>query len=146
VHELDRIAFASFVISLRASTGISLPPYKGSALRGAFDVVLKDTVCVMGHRQSNRCILRPKCAYAYDFDTPIPDGVSRMRKYESAPHPHPLLETRARYEPGEQVRFTLTLIGKAIDYRWLCGESFGEADPNKEGRCQCVSHSRELMC
>ncbi len=119
IEELKKISFASFVFHLGATTELYLPPYKGSTLRGAFGIVFKDTVCVMDHRDCDRCILRLKCAYPYIFDTPIPDGSSRMRKYTRAPHPfviEPPLESRTFYEPGSSLSFGLTLIGKAIDY------------------------------
>ena len=119
VSELNKLSFASFVFHLRATTELHLPPYKGSTLRGAFGIVFKDTVCVMDHRDCDRCILRLKCAYPYIFDTPIPQGSVRMRKYERAPHPfviEPPLDTSTSYEHGSSLSFGLTLIGKAIDY------------------------------
>jgi CRISPR-associated endoribonuclease Cas6 len=119
LQELNKISFASFVFHLRATTELHLPPYKGSTLRGAFGVVFKDTVCIMDHRDCDRCILRLKCAYPYIFDTPIPDGSTRMRKYQRAPHPFvidPSLETQQLYKPNEPLSFGLTLIGKAVDY------------------------------
>jgi CRISPR-associated endoribonuclease Cas6 len=119
LQELKKISFASFVFYLRATTELHLPPYKGSTLRGAFGTVFKETVCVVEHRDCDRCILRLKCAYPYIFDTPIPEGSARMRKYEQAPHPFvidPPLETRELYKPNELLSFGLTLIGKAIDY------------------------------
>jgi CRISPR-associated endoribonuclease Cas6 len=119
LSELNKISFASFVFHLRASTELYLPPYKGSTLRGAFGIVFKETVCIMEHRDCDRCILRLKCAYPYVFDTPVPDGATRMRKYTRAPHPfiiEPPLDTSTRYEQGSSFSFGLVLIGKAIDY------------------------------
>jgi hypothetical protein len=119
LRELQKISFASFRFHLRATTELYLPPYKGSTLRGAFGTVFKETVCVVDHRDCDRCILRQKCAYPYIFDTPIPEGSSRMRKYERAPHPfiiEPPLDTRQLYERNELLSFGLTLIGKAVDY------------------------------
>src|SRR5437773_11304369 len=119
LRELQKISFASFVFHLCATTELYLPPYKGSTLRGAFGTVFKDTVCVVDHRDCDRCILRLKCAYPYIFDTPIPESSARMRKYERAPHPFvidPPLETRQFYKARDPLSFGLTLIGKAVDY------------------------------
>ena len=119
LQELQKISFASFRFHLRAATELHLPPYKGSTLRGAFGTVFKETVCVVEHRDCDRCILKLKCAYPYIFDTPIPEDSARMRKYERAPHPFvidPPLDTSTNYEPGSSLSFGLTLIGKAIDY------------------------------
>lgn len=119
LSELDKITFASFVFHLRAVTELHLPPYKGATLRGAFGIAFKETVCIMDHRDCDRCILRLKCAYPYIFDTPIPEDSARMRKYPRAPHPfviEPPLETQQHYKPNEPLSFGLVLIGKAIDY------------------------------
>src|SRR5437016_10692450 len=108
LRELQKISFASFVFHLRATTELYLPPYKGSTLRGAFGSVFKETVCFVDHRDCDRCILKLKCAYPYIFDTPIPEGSVRMRKYERAPHPFvidPPLERRRFYSPGESLSF-----------------------------------------
>lgn len=57
-------------ITLRAQTLIQLPRYKGSALRGGFGAVFKETVCIIEHRDCGRCLWRARCAYPYVFDTP----------------------------------------------------------------------------
>ncbi len=101
LSELNKISFASIRFYLRATTELRLPPYKGLTLRGAFGIVFKDTVCIMEHRDCDRCILKFKCAYPYIFDTPIPDGSARMRKYLRAPHPfviEPPLDTSTSHE------------------------------------------------
>ena len=119
LRELQKISFASFRFNLRAKAELHLPRYKGSTLRGAFGTVFKDTVCVVDHRDCDRCIVKAKCAYPYIFDTPVPDASTRMRKYERAPHPFvidPPLDTRQFYQSGDLLTFELTLIGKAIDY------------------------------
>ncbi|GIX48033.1 MAG: CRISPR-associated protein Cas6 [Candidatus Tectimicrobiota bacterium] len=104
---------------LRAQTALHLPRYKGSTLRGGFGAVFKDTVCVVEHRDCQRCLLRSRCAYPYVFDTPVPEGATRMRKYVAAPHPFvllPPLEAKTRYAPGETLSFDCTLIGRGADY------------------------------
>lgn len=57
-RELQKISFASFVFHLCATTELFLSPYKGSTLRGAFGTVFKETVCVVDHRDCDRCILK----------------------------------------------------------------------------------------
>ena len=102
-------------ITLRAQTPIQLPHYKGSALRGGFGAVFKETVCIVEHRDCARCLLRARCAYPYVFDKPVPDGATRMRKYEAAPHPFvilPPLERKTSYQPGETLTFGWTLSWK----------------------------------
>jgi len=57
--------------------------------------------------------------YPYVFDTPVPDDSTRMRKYQTTPHPfviEPPLDTRTIYDPGSSLAFDLILVGKAIGY------------------------------
>jgi hypothetical protein len=106
-------------LTLRVQTPIHLPRYKGSALRGGFGIVFKETVCVVEHRDCGRCLLRTRCAYPYVFDTPVPEGATRMRKYPAAPHPFvllPPLEHKTQYQPGETLTFGCTLIGRGAEY------------------------------
>jgi hypothetical protein len=119
VDELSKLQFARFRFCLRTRTPLCLPPYKGSTLRGGFGLAFKDAVCVVAHRDCDRCILRSKCAYPYIFETPIPNGSRRLASLEHAPHPfviEPPLDSRTRYAEGEALSFDLVLVGRAIDY------------------------------
>ena len=119
LDELVKLRFARFRFHLRAQTVLHLPPYKGSTLRGGFGIAFKEAVCVMAHRDCERCILRDKCAYPYIFETPVPNGSRRMASLEHAPHPfviEPSLDNQTRYAEGDVLVFTLVLVGRAIDY------------------------------
>ena len=119
LDELRKLRFARFEFRLRAATPLQLPAYKGSTLRGGFGTAFKDAVCVVAHRDCDRCILRSKCAYPYIFETPIPNGSRRMASLEHAPHPfviEPPLDNRTRYAAGDELAFDLVLIGRAVDY------------------------------
>jgi hypothetical protein len=82
---LQSLSFLSLRIVLKAVTPLRLPPFKGSTLRGGFGHAFKETVCVVEHRDCARC------TYPNVFDTPVPEGDTRMRKYTQAPHPFVLL-------------------------------------------------------
>ena len=116
---LHVLSFLSLRLVLKATTSLEMPPFKGSTFRGAFGHAFKETVCVVEHRDCGHCLLRMRCAYPYIFDTPVPEGATRMRKYPQAPHPFvllPPLETKTRYEPGDSLAFDLTLIGRGSDF------------------------------
>jgi hypothetical protein len=116
---LQSLSFLPLRLVLKAITPLQLPTFKGSALRGGFGHAFKETVCVVEHRDCARCLLRTRCAYPYVFDTPVPEGATRMRKYTQAPHPFvllPPLEEKTRYEPGDSLVFDLTLIGRGSDF------------------------------
>lgn len=66
---------------------VKLPPYAGSAWRGAFGAALKKTVCIVRNTPCADCLLKQSCAYPYLFETPPPGDALKMRKYTAAPHP-----------------------------------------------------------
>lgn len=112
-------SFLPLKLVLIPTTPIKLPPYKGSTFRGAFGSTFRQVVCVLRGKECSDCILREKCAYSYVFETPVPSGASKMRKYPYAPHPFvlvPPLEDRMEYEPGDPLYVSLTLIGRGIEY------------------------------
>lgn len=114
-----KIKVGRFQFILKATEPISLPPYKGSTLRGGFGTAFRRVVCVMKGKECAQCLLKSKCIYSYVFETPPPQDTKVMRKYEAAPHPfiiEPPDETKRDYHPGDTITFGLTLIGKAIDY------------------------------
>jgi len=96
-----------------------LPEYKGSTLRGGFGKALKGAVCITKDKECRNCLFEEKCAYSYIFETPPPEGATRLRKYPYAPHPfviEPPLEKKEEYKRGEELSFNLILIGKATQY------------------------------
>lgn len=119
LNELAKLHFTRFRFQLRAQTPLRLPPYKGSTLRGGFGIAFKEAVCVVAHRNCERCILRSKCAYPYIFETPVPNGSRRLASLEHAPHPfviEPPLDDQTQYAEGDVLAFVLVLVGRAIDY------------------------------
>jgi len=113
------LKLSSIVLELRAIDQISLPPYKGSALRGGFGHAFKRVVCAVKDKECQACLLREKCIYSYTFETPPPSDTKIMRTYKAAPHPfviEPPPERKRDYKPGEIIRFGLVLIGRAVDY------------------------------
>lgn len=116
---LGHFKFAQFHFCLKAIDRLNLPEYKGSTLRGGFGYAFKKVVCALRSKECSACLLKEKCIYSYVFETAPPADSRMMRKYPSAPHPFvllPPLEDDRIYEPGEELSFQLTLIGRAIEY------------------------------
>ncbi|TEB12816.1 CRISPR system precrRNA processing endoribonuclease RAMP protein Cas6 [Pelotomaculum propionicicum] len=111
---------AKYQLTLEAGEhGLSLPPYKGSTLRGGFGSAFKRISCSMRDAACRTCLLRASCPYAYIFETAPPPGSEALRNYESVPRPfvlEPPPESKTVYKPGETVCFNLILIGRAIGY------------------------------
>ncbi|MGC8938839.1 MAG: CRISPR-associated protein Cas6, partial [Thermodesulfovibrio sp.] len=107
--------------TLKAETEINLPDFKGSAFRGGFGNILRQITCVLKRQQCIDCPIKTKCIYAYVFET-VSDTTANflnMHKYEKVPHPfvfEPPLDKKKLYQPAEEFKFKIILIGKAIEY------------------------------
>lgn len=115
------IRYQRLTFLIEAIEPLIMPYYKGSTFRGGFGNAFKRVVCALKKKECKECLLRPKCVYAYIFETspPMDADVMNMKKYESIPHPfiiEPPLETDRVYKSGEKASFNLVLLGRAIDY------------------------------
>ena len=118
LDELRKIRYARFRLDLTAIDRLRLPPYKGSTFRGAFGHTCKRLVCVKRDLDCATCLICDRCVYYYVFETPF-SGAGDARGYAFAPHPfvvEPPEETREIYEPGDELRVGLVLVGRALDY------------------------------
>lgn len=124
---------ARYEFLVRARDEVVLPPFLGSTLRGAFGHALKESVCVMSHRDCSRCFLVERCLYPRLFEPEARNGEGLLAKRQDAPRPFifipplpstdsglmrardDLLRWRVRVKAGETVVFGLSLIGDAIN-------------------------------
>ncbi|MBU1706252.1 CRISPR system precrRNA processing endoribonuclease RAMP protein Cas6 [Patescibacteria group bacterium] len=116
---LNSLYLHKYRISIQPEELITLPPYKGSALRGVFGHSLRQTVCIQKDTDCQECPLSLKCVYSYIFETPIPQDDPFGRKYSSAPHPYiitPPITSKKYFKEDDQLDFEVVLIGKANDY------------------------------
>jgi len=120
---IERFRVARYELELTPVEPLSLPAFMGSTLRGAFGNVFRRIACSepirARHRDCQGCLLRDSCPYAYVFETSPPPGSERLRTHTAIPRPF-VLEAPARaeavYPPGGSLRFSLVLVGRAIDY------------------------------
>jgi len=87
VDDFDCLKVARYELRLRACHAVSLPAFLGSTLRGAFGHALKQAVCMIDHRNCERCLLADRCPYPYLFETPVPAGEPLLRGQQNAPRP-----------------------------------------------------------
>jgi hypothetical protein len=79
---------------LRAEESVSLPPFVGSTLRGAFGAALKSAVCRVPPGECESCWFIEACAYPYIFETGALDDEALPRlhpqlyKQQDLPHPY----------------------------------------------------------
>lgn len=120
---LERFQVARYEVELTPVDPLSLPSFMGSTLRGGFGNVFRRIACSEPVRARSRncqgCLLRDSCPYAYVFETSPPPGSERLRTHAAIPRPfvlEPPGKAETIYPPGSSLRFSLVLVGRAIDY------------------------------
>jgi CRISPR-associated endoribonuclease Cas6 len=120
---LPLLHVSRYQIQLKPKEPARLPVFLGSTLRGAFGHALKSTVCIVNHRDCNRCIVAERCVYPYLFE--ILTNQNNAQNNHQLSHPFvlapPLL---ANSRPGDYQQFSLedkldfelVLVGRVIDY------------------------------
>lgn len=116
---LEGLRLARFVFTLRALEEMTLPPYQGSLLRGGLGHALFQTACQLGRRSCGlQCPIVHRCAYVYIFQTQRPPQDQVFESTADVSHPFvllPPLDGKRHYRVGEELAFSLVLIGRAID-------------------------------
>lgn len=119
------IPYQKIEFTIEAIDELNLPFYMGSTFRGGFGNVFRRIVCALKRHDCEDCILRSKCIYAYVFETSpdivFPEGsiIMNMHKYEKIPRPFVIEPPEGNLKtcpPGERLNFTLTLVGRAVEY------------------------------
>jgi len=139
-----RFAFLPVRLRIVPRQVLKLPAVnKCNTLRGAFGTAFRRLVCIPQCREVRVCPLGQTCPYQIIFEPAPPSGADRLSKNQDIPRPfvfRPPLDvppdvspgvapgfspalaalkggaTKTSYEPGEAFDFTLTLLGKAVDF------------------------------
>ena len=137
---------ASLRFEATAEEDMTLPPYIGSALRGAFGHALKEVACLYKDRGApcencveNREALAEgrttRCVYGFIFETPRPPGATVHERQREVPHPYVIRpaglgdrgqgadrdsetigDGRRVYAAGARIAFEVQLFGRGIDH------------------------------
>lgn len=88
-----------------------LPTNKASMLRGGFGNCFKKLVCANTiSKICKQCPVRQQCTYTYIFETSSKTEVPRPYIIEVP------FNDKRHFEKGEQIKFTILLLGKATTY------------------------------
>jgi hypothetical protein len=112
------LATERFRFSVRVTSLMVLPPYKGGVFRGAFGTVFRGIVCATRAPDCRNCLVRTQCLYAVLFEPQAPSDHLEAHKFRHAPSSYvlnPPLTKREAFRPGEKLDFELVLIGRAVD-------------------------------
>ena len=117
-ENFSSLHISRFELRLRARESVSLPPFLGSTVRGAFGHSLKHAVCIMPHRNCERCTAADRCLYPYLFETPVPPGLTQLRGQERAPHPFILSPPAVGAPPAKRAVSPATAQPGAMGGDW----------------------------
>lgn len=131
-----RVGHYRFALTLEEAA--SLPPFKGSMLRGGFGYSFRRQVCLQRARKTcEGCLLRNVCPYGILFEPAPPADSEVLSTQSDVPLPfvlEPPLEGKQEYESGEALAFGLTLVGRAIEHLPYFVMAFGALGRRGLGR------------
>lgn len=108
------LPIARLHLTVRADAPLTLPPYAGSMLRGAWGHGLL-ALSPLPHHSGRACALHRTCAYCQVF-APVPTQAHSLQKFSQMPAPY-VIEPPAlgiqQIAAGASFRFGLVLIGRA---------------------------------
>jgi len=107
-----------FRFSIRVTSLMVLPPYKGGVFRGAFGSTFRRIVCPTRAKECSECLLLNQCLYKALFEPQAPPHHPDALKFRHAPAPYvlnPPLTNRQAFHPRDALDFELVLIGRALD-------------------------------
>lgn len=109
------LSIARLHLTARAEAPLSLPPYAGSMLRGAWGHALL-ALAPLPHTGSQPCALHASCPYCQVFAPPALPAHG-LQKFSQMPAPYviePPTGGARRLAPGETFTFSLVLMGQAL--------------------------------
>jgi len=115
----QKFTFSYFEFVYRAAEHATLPPFKGSTLRGGFGHAFRRVCCTMNNQECRECMLNKACPYAYIFETPMVDGLELDHYADNLPHPfiiEPPESEQTTFRPGDEMSCGLVLVGKSVSY------------------------------
>ena len=116
---LARLELAQMAFVLRAQEDASLPAFLGSTIRGGLARAFRSLTCALRNQSCNGCILKERCQYSILFETPPDSSLDAWQRRQSWPRPiviqPPGHEPPRSWKAGDQLRFSVTLFGRAID-------------------------------
>lgn len=116
------LATSTYRVTFTARQRLNLPEYLGSTLRGAFGHAFRAVACQA--RMGEPCVDPQTCAYHLTFESTPPPGSEALSRHEEIPRPFVIAPEwrlgpegyRCDYEPGQEISFGLTLVGRAQEF------------------------------
>lgn len=134
---LSSLPVARYRLDFRVETPLTLPPFAGSTLRGAFGAALRSAACVTRSPTCDGCPLLFSCPYALIFEPRPASPDHPLQEFSQIPRPYviePPQWGEKHYAPGDALRFHLVLAGRATQHLALITLAFHRAFQRGVGR------------
>ena len=113
MSRLPPLFFQKYKFFLEVNSPMMLPSYKGSTFRGGALTAFKEEVCLTPDGECDNCPLTKHCSYYYLFESKqLASSLGVSMSYIVEP---PLTERRM-FDIGDELSFSVVLIGKATIY------------------------------
>lgn len=130
------LPIARYRFGIRLESGLKLPEYAGSTLRGVFGHALRRATCMTRQPECGGCPLLQSCPYSRIFANP-PSEILPCSQRQSPPQPY-IIEAgeqgRCDYQAGADYHFDMVLIGRARKQLPLITYAFSQAFARGVGR------------
>lgn len=125
---------------------LTLPPYSGTAIRGALGESLRAEVCSTGANTCVGCPHLSTCPFGVVWEGGI--QAELPKRFDSPPRPYvfspPLLEEARHFHEFETIRFDLTLFGSATEFAGIITSAAEEISAVGKGRGRGVVRVERL--
>lgn len=141
------LPIARLHLDFEAATEGALPDPAGPSWRGGFGWALRRLSCPQPDRDPAACACDGPCAWRLVFDTPRPAGATKMRLYETIPHPFALDAQGAsgRMRTGEPASLRLALIGSAQRHAHVAAQALAMAGEAGIGEARTRFRLRAIL-
>ena len=109
--------WCSFTLKFAARQSGCMPPFPGSAIRGAFGHALKRLVCLMRHKVCDGCTLEHVCVYTKIFEARAASVADNSKRNLQPPTPFVLntsFLSRKTFQKDDTLEIGFRLFGSAV--------------------------------
>ncbi len=113
----SNIPIARYRFTARMQSGVRLPEYAGSLLRGQFGAALRGVACMTRQPVCTGCPLLQSCAYTRIFEA-APPAEHALQKFSNIPNAYVMEPPQlgdCNLQPGDTLQFSMVLVGGAMD-------------------------------
>jgi hypothetical protein len=111
-----QVSYQKYEFYIKTETPITFYTIPTFIFRSVLGKNLRAISCLFKQNSCADCSLNKTCAYSLIFETPVEKDNEYLAGRNRAPHPLILSCVEELHKPVQQISFTVTLLGKSIEY------------------------------